>query len=84
MANEIEACKNCGRVVLAGPPCCYWKANSLLEDAHKEIAWLRKIQSSKDKKIAELEKDLRASQDALLKELQKELSASIDELRRNT
>jgi predicted nucleic acid-binding Zn-ribbon protein len=80
----VETCKNCNRIVLAGPPCCYWKAQDLLLNAQKEISWLRKIQSAKDKKIAELQKDLTATQDALLKELQKDLSAAIDELRRNT
>lgn len=64
---EIEACKHCGRVVLAGPACCMELLQELLENANKEILWLRKVQSNKDKRIEALQKDLIAAQDAAIK-----------------
>jgi len=64
---DTEPCQNCGRVSKTSQPCCYWYAVAALELANKEIAWLRKVQSNKDKRIDELQKDLIAAQDAVIK-----------------
>lgn len=55
-AEEACTCKHCGRCVLLGPPCCYQKLYDMYNAVVKERDWLRKVQSKKDKKIAELMK----------------------------
>lgn len=50
-AEEDCTCKHCGRCVLAGPPCCYNKVYEMYQNIYREVAWLRKVQSKKDKKI---------------------------------
>jgi len=57
-AEEACTCKHCGRCVLLGPPCCYQKLYDMYIASQKEIGWLRKIQSKKDKLIIELRKKI--------------------------
>lgn len=52
--SELPACKHCGRVVLAGPPCCYHSLYGLYFKATREIAWLRKVQGRQAKTIQSL------------------------------
>lgn len=52
------ACKHCGRCVLAGPPCCYELVYEMYQQLYSEVQWHRKIQSKKDKRINELEKEI--------------------------
>jgi hypothetical protein len=62
-AEEECTCKHCGRCVLAGPPCCYQKVYDLWQKAEKEVQWLRKVQSKKDKRIHALQMDLLNAQE---------------------
>lgn len=62
-AEEACTCKHCGRCVLAGPPCCYQKLYEMYQAVVSERDWLRKVQSKKDKRINQLQKDLLELQD---------------------
>jgi hypothetical protein len=53
--EEDIACKFCKRCVLAGPICCIDAATDLYDKSIGEVMWYRKLHSIKDKKIFELE-----------------------------
>jgi sugar-specific transcriptional regulator TrmB len=56
--DEIQ-CKFCQRVVYCGPPCCYDSVYDKYKKQFNEIEWYKKVLSKKDKKINELNNEIK-------------------------
>ena len=57
MEDNEPACKHCGRVVLAGPPCCYDSLYEMYQKLVSDNAWLRKVQGKQEKRLQKLVKE---------------------------